>query len=210
MVNFPNIRQAYLSKNHASLYSVVLLYYDGVHEEDKINTSQLKSPLRGNGQFEPNLAQNCDTLCLIICSTVRFDTLQHKEAGQVDSSINHFSQNISFSGKRTIRAQFCPNLVQNYSTLYLMICHRDIFETLQHDKAHQIDNSNIGQFAQKSCFSAIGQFEPIFGQNYATIYRKQLSHDMLSKIFEMSYDGIQYLDQVMLVSLPTKFLSRQG
>ena len=34
------------------------------------------------------------------------------------------------------------------------------------------------------------------GQNYATLYRKQLSDDMLSKIFEMlSNDGIQYLDQ---------------
>ena len=35
-----------------------MLYYDEVHEEDKINVSQLKSPFRGNGQFEPNLAQN--------------------------------------------------------------------------------------------------------------------------------------------------------
>ena len=77
MVNFPKIPFTYLSKNYASLYAVILLHYDGVHELDKINTSQLKSPFRGNGQFEPNLAQICDTLCLMICSIVRifFDTL---------------------------------------------------------------------------------------------------------------------------------------
>ena len=79
MVNFPKIPEAHLSK----MYSVILLYYDGVHEVDKINTSQLRSPFKGNGQVEPNLSQNCDTLCLMICSTVRifFDTLQHNEVG---------------------------------------------------------------------------------------------------------------------------------
>ena len=71
MVNFPKIPQAHLSKKYASLYSVITLYYDGVHEVDKLNTSQLKSPFKGNWQVEPKLAQNCDTLCLMICSTVR-------------------------------------------------------------------------------------------------------------------------------------------
>ena len=174
MVNFPKTPQVYLSKNYASLYFVILLYYDEVHEEGKINASQLKSPFRRNGQFDPNLAQNCDTLFLMICSTVRifFYTQQHNEAGQLDSSINQFSQNISFSGKRAIRAQFCPSVAQNYSTLYLMICLKDFFEAFLHDETQQVDNSNIGQFPQKSYFSAIGQFEPIFGQNYATLYHK--------------------------------------
>ena len=40
MVNFPKFPGAHLSKKYASLYSVTLLYYDGVHEVDKINTSQ--------------------------------------------------------------------------------------------------------------------------------------------------------------------------
>ena len=71
MVNFPKNPESHLSKKYASLYSVILLYYDGVHKVDKINTSQLRSPFRGNGQVEPNLAQNCDTLCLMICSIVR-------------------------------------------------------------------------------------------------------------------------------------------
>ena len=80
MVNFPKI--PYLSKKYASLYSVILLYYDGVHEIDKINTTQLKSPFRENGQFEPNLGQNFDTLCFVISSTIRifFNTLYHNEA----------------------------------------------------------------------------------------------------------------------------------
>ena len=37
-------------------------HYDGVHEVDKINISQLKSPFRRNGPFGPNLVKNCDTL----------------------------------------------------------------------------------------------------------------------------------------------------
>ena len=35
MVNFPKILLAYLSKNYASLY-MILLHYDGVHKVDKI------------------------------------------------------------------------------------------------------------------------------------------------------------------------------
>ena len=56
---------------------MILLYYDGVHEEDKINTSQLKSRFRGNGQFEPNLAHNCDTLCLMITLCLMKDFLTY-------------------------------------------------------------------------------------------------------------------------------------
>ena len=68
MVSFPKFPGAHLSKKYASLYPVILLYYDGVHEVDKINTNQWRSPFRGNGQVEANLAQNCDTLCLMICA----------------------------------------------------------------------------------------------------------------------------------------------
>ena len=39
MVNFPKFPGAHLSKKYASLYSVILLYYDGVHEVDKIPVS---------------------------------------------------------------------------------------------------------------------------------------------------------------------------
>ena len=34
-----------------------MLFYDGAHEGDKINISQLKYSFTGNSQFEPNLAQ---------------------------------------------------------------------------------------------------------------------------------------------------------
>ena len=34
-------KYAYIFKNFACLHSVILLYYDEVHEVDKINTSQL-------------------------------------------------------------------------------------------------------------------------------------------------------------------------
>ena len=51
----------------------------GPDEVDKINISQLKSPFRGHGQFRSNLAKNCDTLYLMICSNVRifFETLSN-------------------------------------------------------------------------------------------------------------------------------------
>ena len=39
MVNSPKIPYAYLSKNYAFLYSVILLYYVEIHEVDKINTN---------------------------------------------------------------------------------------------------------------------------------------------------------------------------
>ena len=78
----------------------------------QINTSQLKYPIRGNGKIVSNLAQNFDTLCLMICSIVRmfFEKFQHNSAGYVDRSISQFSQKISFSGKTTIRAQFGPKV----------------------------------------------------------------------------------------------------
>ena len=42
---------AYLSKNYALLYSVILLYYDGLHQVDQINTSQLKFLLGEMGKL---------------------------------------------------------------------------------------------------------------------------------------------------------------
>ena len=56
-------------------YILQYLYYDGVKEVDRINTSQLKSPFRENGQSEHNLAPNCGTLCLILYKLVKFHRL---------------------------------------------------------------------------------------------------------------------------------------
>ena len=75
-----------------------------------------------------------------------------------------------------------------------MICHRDCFETFWYDGTQYVDNSNIGQFPQKSCFSANEQFEPNLGQNYATLYRRQLSLMICSLGFLKCCCVIQYLD----------------
>ena len=53
MVNFQKIPYTYLSKNYAFLYSVIMLYYDGLYEVDKFNTSQLKFLLGEIGNLSP-------------------------------------------------------------------------------------------------------------------------------------------------------------
>ena len=129
VVNFPKITQAYLSKNYAFLYSVTLLYYDGIHEVDKINTCQLKSPFRENGQFHPNLDQNCDTSCLMISIVRTF--LTHCSIMRQDRQtvvLIKFSQHIYFSGKRTIRAQFDPNLAKWHSRTHEAALCQNIFK----------------------------------------------------------------------------------
>ena len=47
---------------------MILWYYDGVQEVDKINISQLKSLFGGNGEFGPNLSESYTTLHLMITS----------------------------------------------------------------------------------------------------------------------------------------------
>ena len=160
MVNFPRIPQAHLSKKYASLYSVILLYYDRVHEIDKINTNQLKSPFRGNGQLEPNQGQNFDTLCFMICSTVRifFNTLYHNEAGQVDSSINQFSQNIFFSGKNRIRTQFGPklfNLISHDLSQRFFLKH---FSRMRHNRQTMV---TLLSFPRNSVLVQLGSLSPV-------------------------------------------------
>ena len=54
---------------------IVVLRWDTLSRQNKYQS--VKSPFRGNVQFGPNLAQNCDTLHLMFCSTGRafFETL---------------------------------------------------------------------------------------------------------------------------------------
>ena len=213
MVNFPKTPQVYLSKNYASLYFVILLYIDEVHEEGKINASQLKSPFRRNGQFDPNLAQNCDTLFLMICSTVRifFYTQQHNEAGQLDSSINQFSQNISFSGKRAIRAQFCPSVAQNYSTLYLMICLKIFlkhFCMMRHSRQTIV---TLVSFLRNPILVQLGNLSPFSAkimQPYITSNCLMICSLGFLKCCHMMGFNIQ--TEVMLVSLSKNSLPGKG
>ena len=95
----------------------------GIHEVEKININQLKSPFRENGQFGPNFVKNCDTLYLMICSTVRIILRHCSIMGQDRKTVVL----VSFLKKSPLQAkgQLGPNLAKIYSTLYLMICHRD-------------------------------------------------------------------------------------
>ena len=50
------------------------------------------------------------------------------------------------------KGQFGPNLAQNFSTLYLMNCHRDFFETFKHDGTQQVGEGKVGQFSPEILF----------------------------------------------------------
>ena len=140
-----------------------------------------------------------------------FDTLQHNEIGHVDSGINQFSQNISFSFKRTIRTKLCPNLAQNYSILYLMICHRDFFETFQHDQTQKVNNNNVSQFPRNPALVQLGNLSPFWAkimQPYIASNCLMICSLRFLKFCHMMGFNIQ--TKAMLVSLPQKFPSRQG
>ena len=77
----------------------------GVHEVDKINSSKLKIPFRGNGQFEPNLVQNCDTLCLPYCKKFTYCSVMRKNRWTV--VLINFLKISPFQAKGQLR----PNLV---------------------------------------------------------------------------------------------------
>ena len=83
---------------------MILQYCDGVHEVDKINIRHLISHdmLYCKDFFET--LSNANTTLYLSCSIL----------------VSFFTKS-SFQTKGQLR----PNLAQNYSTLYLMICHRD-------------------------------------------------------------------------------------
>ena len=68
------------------LYSVILQCEDGMHEVDKINISQLKSPFRVNEEFGPNFSQNYATLYLMISIKDFFEILYDDRTQQVGKS----------------------------------------------------------------------------------------------------------------------------
>ena len=174
---FPKIPQANLSKNYASIYSMILQYYDRVQKIDKININQLKSPFRGNGQFGPNLAPNCDTLYLMIYSNVRifFETLQHNGTEQVDSSISQFSRKISSSSKMTIRAQFGPelfNLVSHDLSLRYFLKH---FSMMGHNRQTKVILVSLHRNPLSVQLGNLGSIwaktmQPSLASNYVSLY----------------------------------------
>ena len=137
-----------------------------------------------------NLAQNNNTLYLMICHTLR--NLRHC------SIIEHNNYTIAvlvnspkkcpFQAKR----QFGPNLAQNYSTPYLMICQSCFFllkhfSMIEHNRLIKV---TLVSFPQNIPFSTIVHFGPNLGQIYATLCPRQLCHMVLSlKVLKCSTMG---------------------
>ena len=156
----------------------------GYMKHAKSITSQLKTRFGGNGQFGPNLTQNCDTLYLTICSNIRM-FLRH--CGIMEQNrytcFSQSSEKIPFSDKRTIWTQFTPKLLNlishDLSSIFL--------KHFLHYGTQYVDKDNIGQFRQKPSFSAIGKFGPKLCNLMSQAIR---SYDMPFEKFEMLYyDG---------------------
>ena len=136
--------------------------------------------------------------------------LQHNGTGQVDISISQSSHKISFSGKTTIKAQFGPKL---FNFISRDLSQRFFFKhfSMMGHRQTKADKGNIDEFPQKSLFIAIGQYGHNFGQNYATLWHKQLYRMIcclrILKCYSMMRFNIQ--TNVMSVSLTKKFLTRQ-
>ena len=107
-----------------------------------------------------------------------------------------------------IKGQFGPNLPQNYSTLYLMICHRFClkhFSIMRHNIQIKV---TLVSFPRNSLLVQLGNL----GQNYATLCLRQLGLMKCSlrslKNSVMMRFNIQ--TKVMFFSLPKKSPSTQG
>ena len=149
--------------------------------------------------------------CLIVILLSTYPApLQRNGARQVDISISQFSHKTPFSGKRTIQARFGPNLFNFISHDLSQRFFLTYFSIMGHRQT-KADKGNIGQFPQKSLFSAIGQFGHNLGQNYATMWCKQLYLMICSlRILKFrSMMGFNIQTKVMSVSLPKKFPSGQ-
>ena len=53
---------------------------------------------------------------------------------------------------------FGPIVVQNYASLYLMMCSKDFFQFLQHDKARLVDKNRLSETSKKCLYVSNGQF----------------------------------------------------
>ena len=129
----------------------------------------------------------------------------------MDSSINQFSQNISFPGKRAIRAQFCPNVAQNYSTLYIMICHKDFFETFLHDETQGYTIVTLVSFLRNPVLVQLGNLSPFWAkimQPYITSNCLMICTLGFLKCCHMM--GFNFYTKVMLVSLSKNSLPGKG
>ena len=105
---------------------------------------------------------------------------------------------VNFLKKSPFQAegQFGVNLPQNYLTLYLIICHKVYFEIFLHDGTQQIDKVCIGQFSpqfssKNSLLTQLCNLGIIWAKIYNLMSQTIMSHDSLSKNFEIWYDEVQ-------------------
>ena len=132
--------------------------------------------------------------------------LQRNEEEQVDSSINQFSKNFSFSGKRTITAQFGPNSAQNYSALCLRFFLKH-FSRMRHNKQTIVTSVS---FLRTPVLVQLGNLSPIWVkvmQPYIASNCLMICSLRFLKCCDMMGCNIQA--KIMLVILPNKFPSRQ-
>ena len=69
---------------------------------------------------------------------------------------------------------FGPIVVQNYASLYLMMCSKDFFQFLQHDKARLVDKNRLSETSKKCLYVSNGQFWPNRGPKIMQAYIRDL------------------------------------
>ena len=111
-------------------------------QSTKTTVFQKRSPVGVSGWFVSNLVQNFNVLYLMICQYF-FKTLYLHGAQYIENSIvSQFSQEIIFSNKRIIWAQFGPKLFNLISYDLSQSC----FETFWHDGANRLKKVALVNF----------------------------------------------------------------
>ena len=140
----------------------------GYLKQTKISVSFCKKiSYRGKCVICVQFGQNFNTLYHMTWLHF-FETWQYN--GQKIVVFANFPKKSPFQEKE----EFGPNSVQNYSILYLMICHRVFlkhFGMMRHDRLKKVV---LIIFPEKSSFNKILQCGPNMGQKYATLCPKQL------------------------------------
>ena len=150
------------------------------------------SPLSISGKFVSNLAQNYNMLYLMTFHTLRIFLRHCSMMGHSRQTIVvlvNFPKKFPFQAK----GQFGPNLAQNYSTFYLMICQSCFFllkhfSMMEHKRLIKV---TLVSFPQNFPFSTIVDFKPTLCN---LMSQTIMSHDSLSKNCKMQYDGVPQLD----------------
>ena len=115
--------QANLSRNYATLQFVIhfneffltLQYCDGVHEVDKINISPFFQKASFKGKW---------VICVQFGPKLKHLVSHHLPYSKTFIIMGYDRQAIVVLVNFQAKGEFKPNLVQNHSTLYLMICHK--------------------------------------------------------------------------------------